>query len=66
MLSSLFSGHFTSGGGVLGRQMNIGLWGDGPSSGGTEPGHRLSTTEVCLNVGVGGWVAIIYFIVYIG
>ncbi|XP_031415538.1 myoneurin-like isoform X2 [Clupea harengus] len=39
------SAHFTSGGGVLGRQMNIGLWGDGPSSGGTEPGHRLSTTE---------------------
>ncbi|XP_031415539.1 zinc finger protein 629-like [Clupea harengus] len=48
------SGHFTSGGGVLGRQMNIGLWGDGPSSGGTEPGHRLSTTEVCLNVGSRG------------
>ncbi|KAG5286531.1 hypothetical protein AALO_G00015880 [Alosa alosa] len=37
------SEHFRSDGGVLGRQMNIGLWED--ASGGTEPVHRLSTTE---------------------
>ncbi|KAL2098014.1 hypothetical protein ACEWY4_007221 [Coilia grayii] len=36
--------HLTPGGSI-GRQMNIGLWGDGLTSDGAEAGHRLSATE---------------------